>query len=171
VDERLQVTDSVLERVLIAVRPALLQRPPELRARQRPLLDQLAPGREQRLDVDPVELPAERARLVEPALADGLQRRPQAPRVPRRHEVQRAAHQCHAHRLAGFDQRAQRLRIEALDPRPQPDVRRLRHLRLHPDDALDRLAGARRPAPQQPLALEQRAIQGTRPEHLHGAAV
>ena len=63
--------------------------------------------------------------------------------------MERAAHEGAAHDGPLVHQSAELVRVEALDARPQADVRRLGDLALHPDEVLDHVQ--RRPA----LAAEQ----------------
>jgi hypothetical protein len=79
--------------------------------------------------------------------------------------MNRRAHQSGADGSAPGDQVAQLLRAEVADARPERDVRVTGLLRLHPHEALDHLRGGRVRALQQPLALEQRAIQRPRGEN------
>jgi hypothetical protein len=53
--------------------------------------------------------------------------------------VQRAAHQRRPHHRAIVEGLLETLGFEVGQPRPQPDVRVLRLLSLHPGEALDRL--------------------------------
>ena len=112
------------------------------------------------------------ARLVEPdaaelapqradhALAQQLRdHRPEREAVARGHEVHGGAHQHDPHRLAPLQQPVELGRVEALQPRPEPDERRLRLLRLHPGEVLEHARHRERRALEQVLAGEQRPVQ------------
>ena len=73
--------------------------------------------------------------------------------------MQRRPHHRGTDGRLGFDQLSELLRPEPMQPGPEPDVRCQRHLRLHPDEVLDRVARSQLPAPQQHLAREQRPVQ------------
>jgi hypothetical protein len=88
-----------------------------------------------------------------------LHQRPEQQRVAHRHEVHRAAHQRHSHRLAVGEHAAELVRVEALEPRPQPVVGRRHRLRLQPHEVPDRVAHGDVDPPQQELALEQCPVQ------------
>jgi hypothetical protein len=73
--------------------------------------------------------------------------------------VDRVAHQRRLHEAAPLERAGQRAALEALHPRPEPDVGGGCVLRL---DAADLLNGARqgqRPALEEELAGHQRAVQ------------
>jgi len=117
------------------------------------------------VDVEPVQRTPERALAVQRALHHGLEDRSESQRIPSRDEVERGPQQPHPHRGAFGDRPRQRLGTEAIQPRPQRDVGVSRHLRLHPDQPLDRLERPH-PAPaEQHLPLEQRSVQGSAFEH------
>jgi hypothetical protein len=101
-----------------------------------------------------VALHAPRPRL--PLLAQGEHQRPE---VATRDDVDRVSHQRRLHEAAPLERAGQRVALEALQPRPEPDVRGGRVLRL---EAADLLHGARqrqRLALEQELAGQQRAVQ------------
>ena len=58
--------------------------------------------------------------------------------------------------------------LEALEPRPQADVRRERGLRLHANEPFDRLLGCEPVASKQHLPREQRAVERSPVEQLSG---
>ena len=109
--------------------------------RQRRLLRQLprARGRDERV---------REVRLVVPG-RHVAQRRPEDRIVARADEMQRPAHHRRLDHVAAEHRLLERLPSEAGEPRPEPDVRGGRPLRLHPGEPLDR--GDR----IEPLPLEQ----------------
>jgi hypothetical protein len=82
--------------------------------------------------------------------------------------MDRRPHEPGANRLALGDQVAEVLGPEALETGPERNVGVLGLLRLHPHEALDHLVDRRVRALQQPLALEQSAIQRPRGENGFG---
>jgi hypothetical protein len=77
-------------------------------------------------------------------------------------EVDGVAHQRDSHRAPLQDKAGEPVGVGTLEPRPQADVWRFRGLGLHPDEVLDGLFGGQRPAAQQPLPFEQRAVERSR---------
>ena len=75
------------------------------------------------------------------------------------------AHQRDPDRAPLEDRVGQLDRLEAGQPRPQPDVRRQRCLRLETDEVLDRGHRRHRASLEQELAGEERPVQGTLGEH------
>ena len=82
--------------------------------------------------------------------------------VAGRHEVNRRSHQLRPDRVAFGDQAAQLAGIEVVDSRPERYVGVLRLLRLHTHEPLDHVDGRRVGTRQQPLPLQQCAVQGAR---------
>ena len=72
----------------------------------------------------------------------------------------------HADSPAAGDHRGQLLRVEAVEPAPQPEVRVERVLRLHPDQVLDGAGRPHGPALEEELAPEQRPVQLPPGQHL-----
>jgi len=93
------------------------------------------------------------------ALQRRLDERPQRQAVVRRDQVDRRPQVRDAHDLALLDEPREILGAEAVEPRPQAVVRRVRVLRLHRDEVAHRLDGASALAPEQELAGEQRAVE------------
>jgi hypothetical protein len=114
-----------------------------------------------RMALGPGGLAAVRA-AVHVAFQNWLHHGKQRQAVTSGDQVDGRAHQRGAHRALVRDQRRQVVEAEALQPRSQADVRVVRHLRLRPDQVLDRLGGRERRAAQQKLPLEQGAVE--RPE-------
>ena len=75
-----------------------------------------------------------------------LQGRSDQPVVAACHEMDRLSEQGGADDIPALERSLQRGRTEARSARPDPDVRRLRRLRLHPDEMLDH-AGRRQALP------------------------
>ena len=91
----------------------------------------------------------------------------EAPVVARRDDVDRRAHQRPLDGATALQRAGQVVAREAVEHRPQPNVRRRRVLRLEAADALERAAD-REPRPrEQELAREERAVQPPRRER-HG---
>ena len=163
-DEREVGGHRVGHRLLVAVRPALREPSTEGRATQRSVGQDLATGGDERLDVDVPEAAGERAR-GEPTGQRGLRPGSQRERVARGHEVDGRAHQRGSDRPTVLDRRSELAGVEAVQPRPEPDVRRQRRLRLHANEVLDLVEGGRGHAFEQVLAGEQGAVEGARSEH------
>ena len=139
--------------------PTLGQERGELGPRARPFLQQSRGHRGELVDVQSREPASERALAVQHPLDDGVDHGPQAQRIPGGHEVQRRSEQTHANGSAVGDRFRQRIGTEAIQSRPERDVRIPRLLRLHADQPLDRLEDGH-PAPaQQHLPFEQGAVQ------------
>ena len=94
-----------------------------------------------------------------PALDDHLHERAQEPGVAHGDEVDGPAHQREPHGRAVDQHLAELVRVEAVEPRPQPVVGRRHRLRLQPHEMLERVAHGEVDAPQQELALEKRPVQ------------
>ena len=97
--------------------------------------------------------------LQPPVAARALDGERQRPVVARGDEVDRRAHQRPLHDAAALQRARQRVALEALQPRPQPDVHRRRVLRLQAAHALERPRDRERRALEQHLAGEQRAVE------------
>ncbi len=104
---------------------------------------------------------------------DGLHERTQRQAVVGADEVDRGAHDDDPHDGAVQQQLRELLRIEARQARPQPEVRVVRHLRLHPDEVLDGLECRGVGALEQALACERRPVQRARAQDVaaHQAAI
>ncbi len=98
-----------------------------------------------------------------------LERRVEERVVARRDEVERAAHHRRLQHVAAQHRALERRPAESVEPRPQPDVRRRRPLRLHPDEPLDRRERRRAPPLEQHLARERGAIQLPQRQRPHAA--
>src|SRR6266508_368118 len=88
-----------------------------------------------------------------------LQRHPERRVVPGARQVQRAAHHRRTDHLAVVERIVEVLAGERLQPRPQPDERRLRLLRLRTRQPLHRLDDGDPLPRQQHLARQRRAIE------------
>ena len=86
-------------------------------------------------------------------------------------EVDRPAHDADPHELPALEQLRQRLRPEALEPRPERRVRVVRHLRLHADEVLDGRERRQRRPLEQELARERGAVQRPVAQHFHDPAI
>ncbi len=74
-------------------------------------------------------------------------------------DVDRRAHERRLHDRAPFERARQVITPEAVEARPEPDVRVRGVLVLDPADALERARDRERRAFEQELAREQRAVQ------------
>ncbi len=93
-----------------------------------------------------------------PGVADGQRKRPV---VARGDEVDGRAHQRPLRHRSPLERPRQPGALEALDPRPEPDVHRRGVLRLEAGHALERPGQGERFPPEEQLAGEQSAIQLT----------
>ena len=124
----------------------------QLRARPRPL----ACHRHHPLD-DLVPRPLRGARAHErPRLAH---RRVQVREVARRDQVHRRPHQQRLDHVSPAQRPLERPALEAVEPRPQREVRRRGQLRLQPGEPLDRSDGREPLAAQQQLPQQRRPVQ------------
>jgi hypothetical protein len=73
--------------------------------------------------------------------------------------MDRPAHDADPHGAALEQRRLELGRLEALEPRPERDVRVARHLRLQPDEVADDVERRKVDPPQQVLARERRPVQ------------
>ena len=143
----------------VGVRPARREQPRRSSARVRGRsASSSRPGRDHLVDVDAGEPRRERGRL-NVAREHRLRERVEREAVARGDEVDRRAHQLRPHRARVAISVAQLARVEALEPRPQRDVRVRRLLRLHARRAARSSRARRRRPLQQPLAGEQRAVE------------
>ena len=136
---------------------------PSVAEGQRLRVDQRPGGGGQLGQVDAGQPPAELA--ARHPLPDRLQHRPQRQAVPGGDQVDGRALQRDPDRAPVGQRRAQLGRVEAVQPRPQPDVRVLRLLRLQADQVLD---GVQRRSPdpaQQQLPVQQRPVERAVAEH------
>ena len=97
-----------------------------------------------RSHIDGRERPAMSGVGRQHAIQCRLDQRAQPMTVPGRDEMDGAAHQHDASGLAGGQQAGQLLAGEAVEPAPQPVIRRERRLRLHSDEVLDGVERAHR---------------------------
>jgi len=111
-----------------------------------------------------------RAAVKEASLEERLEQEPQAKRVFCRHEVDRAAHQSRPDRAPRLHQLGELFGSETLESRPQPDIRKVGRLGLHPHETLDRRGGGELDRAKQHLARQQRAIQRAPAEDLRGSS-
>src|SRR4029079_9008883 len=74
----------------------------------------------------------------------------------------------HADRCAFADEALELRGLEVLEASTEADVRIAGDLRLHPHQVLDEGWGVARPTRQEPLPLEQRAVQRATSEHGRG---
>jgi hypothetical protein len=58
--------------------------------------------------------------------------------------------------------------MKSFEPCPEPDVRRIGHLGLHPHQMLNLLGGGASPALEQVLPREQGAVEGSLAENFWG---
>jgi hypothetical protein len=88
----------------------------------------------------------------------GLEERPEGQAVVGGHEVDRRSHHHGPDHLPVEQELAQLLRPEPFEPRPQPDVRVQRDLRLHADQVADGPEHGESPPIQQQLARQRRPV-------------
>ena len=122
--------------------------------------------REQLVQVHAVDLAGE-ARAGEDLRADRLHERPQRERVVRVDEMDGHAHERGPHRPPLLERGRQHARVKALQPGPQRHVRSQRRLGLQADEVVERVGGRAVHPAEQPLALEQRAVERPRRERGH----
>ena len=166
--ERHPGTHGHRQRVRVAAGERGSQPGSELAERQRRRLDQRpSTGR----DFGAVESGQPRTvGALQPAVQHGLQHRAQREAVRGRDQVDRRPHEGDPHDPAVEHQIGELGRREALDPAPQPEVRGVRGLRLHPDQVCHGVDGAAAVAAQQQLPGQQRPVQRAPGEHGSGAA-
>ena len=104
-------------------------------------------------------------------LEDGLHQRTQQQAVVGGDEVDRSAHDADAHDLPALEQLRQRLRLEPLEPRPEPGVRIVWDLGLHADEVLHGRERRPRVSLQQQLPRERRTVQRPAAEDLVHPAI
>ena len=97
-----------------------------------------------------------------------LLERPDRKAVRCRQQMDRAAQCRRTHDAALGEKSIELIRIEPLEPRPQRDMRVGRHLRLQPDEVLDRRERVEPGPGEQQLAGERGAVQRPIAEQLHG---
>jgi hypothetical protein len=118
---------------------------------------------------DPGGVAAEGAPL--PDVQHGLEQRPHPEVVVGRQQVLGAAEERRPDHEPLVQQPRQVVQREALDPAPQPEIRQLRILPLHPDQVLDHGQGRSVDPGQQTLPGEGGPVQLTIGEHVHAARV
>jgi hypothetical protein len=146
---------------IVAFREVLHEMLAQRVERTRRFAEEFARDRGERRDV---LLPCDRHRA---RIEHRLDWDPPREEVLRRDEMDRPAHQRRAHDLTLRGQPPQLLGRELLQPRPQPDERRLRDLRLHPREARNSVERRDALALQQQLPREGGAVEGAVRE-LHG---
>jgi hypothetical protein len=125
VHERNPVPDGVGQRPCVAVGPLPAEESAERRGGERSLFDERATGGDDLVDVEAGEIPPMRT-AGELAIQHRLHERPQHQAIVRGHEVNRRAHQRHAHHVSVDQQLPELLGAEVLKSRPEADVRRSR---------------------------------------------
>jgi hypothetical protein len=80
--------------------------------------------------------------------------------------MQRDAHQRAPHGPPLLDQFGQLVVPESFNTRPQTDVGRRGHLRLHADEVLDGVGGGFAPPAEQQLPLEQRPVESAKRQQI-----
>ncbi len=164
-DHRQQVSDGG-HRVAVGIRPSLGEQRAKFGTGARPFLDEFADHLHERLGVDVLDRPAERASGPEHPRDDGLHQRTEPAHVARADQVDRRTHQRRSDRLPLRDQVPQRVRLEVPQPTPEPDVGVDRHLCLHPDQPLDPVGDRQIRSLEEHLACERRPVQRPRAEHV-----
>ena len=152
------------------MREPLRQCGAELAPGERPLREQLPSMVENRPEVDSGERRRELAMTCELGVEHRLHQRPERQAIAGRDEVDRRPHHGRAHDGAIRQELRERLRPEPVEARPEGDVRVAGHLRLKPDQMLDRLERCQLRALEQQLPSERRAAEGARAERLRGHA-
>ena len=101
--------------------------------------------------------------------------RPVQPRIRevvlRAHEVERRAHERRLHDAPASDGAHEVIGAEALDARPEPEVRRRRPLRLEPSRPLERLRHRERSTCEQELARERRPVELAKRQQAHASTI
>ncbi len=85
-------------------------------------------------------------------------------------EVDRPAHDDDPHDAPFPQQRGQVVGDEAVEPRPQPEVRVQRYLGLHADEVVDGVERRAAGALEEQLAGQRRPVQGARRQDIGGHA-
>ena len=85
------------------------------------------------------------------------------------HEVERRAHERGLHDAPASDGAHEVIGAEALDARPEPEVRGRRPLRLEPSRPLERLRHRERTTCEQELARERRPVQLAKRQQAHAS--
>ncbi len=155
----------VADRLGVIPEPSRDEAPTELPASERLLGQQLPRRLHKRLDVGAAHPTAVMTAPVLP-LGHDLRQRLERERVPDRGQVDRPAHEPEPDDLPLLEQPPELIRVEALEPRPEPDVRRHDLLRLEPDEVLDHVVHRHVGAAEQVLPLQQRAVQRAATEDL-----
>jgi hypothetical protein len=155
-NERNVDAGGVANRLGVVAQAAVDEPPAELTCSERPVGEQRANRLPELFRVDAAHSPAERA--VVRALDRGLHERPEENGVAHRDEMHGSAHQRQTDRLLLGEHPAQLVRIEPLEARPEPVVRRHRRLCLKPHEVLDGVADGHVDTAQQVLPREQRPV-------------
>jgi hypothetical protein len=153
-DHRQQVAHRVRQRRRVVVRPSLQQRRAQLGRREWPVLQQLAPGLDDRLEVQPFHPLAVGIVLEQVTIQRRLHEWAQGHRIGRADEVDGRAHQRDPDGGPPGEQLGYVRRPAPGDAAPQAHVPGVRGLRLQPDEMLGRLQRAELGAPQQHLPFE-----------------
>ena len=164
------MTHSIGESDSVVTGKPELQPLGKLRHRVGAFAHDLAARVEQSLRVNVPGQATPRAAVKEASLEERLEQEPQAERVFCRHEVDRAAHQSRPDSAPGLHQPGELFGSKALESRPQPDIRKVGRLGLHPHETLDRRGGGELDRAKQHLARQQGAIQRARAEDLGGSS-
>jgi hypothetical protein len=135
--ERQPIAAGERERRRIQVGEALGERGSQLATRPGPLADELPGERERRLEVEPDERRREVTVPLELAVEHGLGERPEDEAVVGGEEVDRAPHRGDAHKVSMEEETAELVWLEAVEPRPEPEVGVQRDLRLEADEMGD----------------------------------
>ncbi len=120
---------------------------------------------DQRVELRAFERPIGVADRVGRASARLADRDRQRPVVGARHQVDRAAHERPLDDLAILKRFSDRVPLEVLDARPEPDVHRRRVLRLQAAHRVERLGNRDRPPLEKALASEQGTVESARAQH------
>ena len=155
----------VADRLGVIAEPPRDQTSTELPPAERLLGEQLARRLHQRLDVGAAHPAAVVTAPVLP-LGHDLRQRPERERVLDGGEMDRPAHEPEPDDLPLLQQPPELVRVEALEPRPEPVVRRHDLLGLEPDEVLDHVLHRLVGAAEQVLTLQQRAVQRAATEDL-----
>jgi hypothetical protein len=154
-DERQQVANGMAERRRIPIRPPLQERIAKVAPGPRLLVEELATGFDDLVELEPDEIPPERTSRREAPMLDDLEDRPQGQPIVGRQEVDgRPHHRDRANSSAICQQPGQFLSPETLEPRPECGVRIERLLGLERDQVLDPSLGRHDGPAKEELPLE-----------------
>jgi hypothetical protein len=162
------VAARVGERRRVDVREPLGERSAQLAAAVRPVTQQLPRHGQHRAEIDALEVRRELGVAAQLGVEHRLRERAQQQGVIGRDEVDGAPHDDDPHQLATDEGLRDVVGFEALEPRPQRDVRVTGHLGLQPDEVVDGVVHRHRHSPEEQLAGERRPAEGARRQHLGG---